>query len=249
MSLPTLLSLLLIACSGKLHGEHHLFCRLLRRITDMISLLSACIQELYHTPNGTSPIVKSNFLGIAGYLEENAHYQDYFYYEQSQVPTAYAKNYSFSYELVNGGVNDQMLQDAGGEANLDVQAALLSYPVPTKFYSTGGRGSFIQTPSTPTNTNEPYAELFEYLLAKPDSQLPSVLSNSYDDDEASVAPSYAKRVCDDIAALTARGTTVLFSSGDYGVGNDGECTINGKPKFLPNFPSTCPWGLSVGGSE
>ncbi|KDN46654.1 subtilisin-like protein [Tilletiaria anomala UBC 951] len=169
--------------------------------------------------------------------------------QKPQVPQAYADGYKFSIEEINGGLNNQSIQAAGGEANLDVQAALLSYPIPTTYYSTGGRGSYITDPSTPTNTKEPYAALFETLLTYPDDKLPSVISNSYDDVEDSVALSYAKRVCQDVLALTSRGITVVFSSGDSGMGGDGKCTISGKPAFLPNFPSPCPYGLSVGATQ
>lgn len=61
--------------------------------------------------------------------------------------------------------------------------------------------------------------------------------------------SYATRVCDGFAALGARGISVLFSSGDGGVG-DGDsnpatqkCYSNNganKTMFIPEFPAACP---------
>jgi tripeptidyl-peptidase-1 len=49
--------------------------------------------------------------------------------------------------------------------------------------------------------------------------------------------------------LGARGVSVLFASGDYGVGlacetNDGKNTT----RFNPIFPAACPWVTSVGGT-
>lgn len=52
------------------------------------------------------------------------------------------------------------------------------------------------------------------------------------------------------------GTTVLYSSGDYGVaGNGGLClnadgsqTLNGTT-FNPSFPGTCPYITSVGATQ
>lgn len=207
-----------------------------------------CIQELYKTPNATLQAKSgSSTLAIAGFLEEFANYEDYGVYKDRLAP--YTKDFAFKTETLSGGLNNQSLSAAGSEANLDVQAALLSYPIPTTYYSVGGRGSWINQTDTPQNTNEPYAKLLEHLLDLSDEELPQVVSHSYDDDEFSVAPSYAQRVCQDILLVTVRGTTAVFASGDYGVGNDKTCKVDGKPTFLPQFPSTCPWALSVGATE
>lgn len=42
--------------------------------------------------------------------------------------------------------------------------------------------------------------------------------------------------------LGARGISLLFASGDDGVGQDGHCVsnINNKTEFLPEFPTSCP---------
>jgi tripeptidyl-peptidase I len=54
-------------------------------------------------------------------------------------------------------------------------------------------------------------------------------------------------VCNLYAQLGGRGVSVLFSSGDSGVGT-GCLTNNGKnqTRFLPQFPAACPWVTSVG---
>jgi tripeptidyl-peptidase-1 len=66
-------------------------------------------------------------------------------------------------------------------------------------------------------------------------------------DATRVVDSYAKRVCDGFAALGSRGVSLLFASGDTGVGPDGpdayQCVLNdGKntSSFIAQFPSTCP---------
>jgi len=53
-------------------------------------------------------------------------------------------------------------------------------------------------------------------------------------------------------SLGARGASVLAATGDNGVG-PGNCLFkdrHGNPyvRFLPTFPSTCPWVTSVGGT-
>lgn len=47
-------------------------------------------------------------------------------------------------------------------------------------------------------------DLINYLLGLPDSDLPSVLTTSYGDDEQSVSYEYASRVCRGYAALGTR---------------------------------------------
>lgn len=134
------------------------------------------------------------------------------------------------------------------EGNLDAQMVLgISYPTKMTAYSTGGSPPFLPSNSTPTDTNEPYLAFLNYILGQKD--VPYVFSSSYGDDEESVPYSYAKRVCSGFAQLGARGVTYMVSSGDAGVGAKGTCysnTGNGSYKFLPNFPTSCPWVTSVG---
>lgn len=58
---------------------------------------------------------------------------------------------------------------------------------------------------------------------------------------------YARSVCNLFAQLGSRGVSVLFSSGDSGVG--GACITNdgsNRIHFPPQFPAACPWVTSVG---
>ncbi|KAG8735912.1 hypothetical protein FRC10_010012 [Ceratobasidium sp. 414] len=154
---------------------------------------------------------------------------------------------TFTVELINGGENTQ--SKPGGEANLDVQyAGAISYPTPNIFYSTGGSPPYIPDSNTPKNTNEPYLEWIGYMLNK--ATLPNTISTSYGDDEQTVPLDYAIRVCNDFATLGARGVSVLFSSGDYGVGQ-GTCETNdgaSRTRFQPSFPASCPYVTAVGGT-
>lgn len=66
----------------------------------------------------------------------------------------------------------------------------------------------------------------------------------------SVPEKYARSVCNLIAQLGSRGVSMLFSSGDSGVGaacqtNDGKNTTH----FPPQFPAACPWVTSVGATS
>ena len=105
-------------------------------------------------------------------------------------------------------------------------------------------------PDAGHNTNEPYLEFYNYLLNQTNAQLPQVISVSYGDDEQTVPRDYAARVCNLIGLMGIRGISVLESSGDTGVGaaclsNDG----HKRPEFTPQFPSTCPYLTSVGGTQ
>lgn len=149
---------------------------------------------------------------------------------------------------------DQNSADSSVEANLDIDytAGLVAPNIHTNFYSTPGRGPLVPDLDQPTqdgNANEPYLEFFTYLVGLEDEKLPQVLSTSYGEDEQSVPAEYAKKVCDMIGQLGTRGVSVIFSSGDTGVGsacqtNDGKNTT----RFLPTFPASCPYVTSVGGT-
>jgi tripeptidyl-peptidase-1 len=131
-------------------------------------------------------------------------------------------------------------------------AGLVGPSIKTEFFSTAGRGNHIpdlDQPSAEDNENEPYVELFTYLLGLENEKLPSILTTSYGESEQSVGAAYAYKVCDMIGQLGTRGVSVIFSSGDTGPGsacqtNDGKNTT----RFGPIFPASCPYVTSVGGT-
>lgn len=91
-----------------------------------------------------------------------------------------------------------------------------------------------------------------YVLNLPQAQIPQVISTSYGDDEQTVPLPFAKRICQQYASLGARGVTLLFSSGDSGVGPSGKCFSNdaqSKNQFLPAFSASCPFVTAVGGTK
>lgn len=105
-------------------------------------------------------------------------------------------------------------------------------------------------PTQESNLNEPYVDFFAHLLGQNDTKnVPHTISISYGDEEQTVPETYARTVCDQIAALAVRGVSVISGSGDFGTGstcqtNDGKKTT----RFLPFFPASCPWVTSVGGT-
>ena len=113
----------------------------------------------------------------------------------------------------------------------------MTFPTPNIFYSTGGSPPFIPDGQTPTNSNEPYLDWLEFILGQ--ERVPQTISTSYGDNEETVPLDYAISVCDTFAQLGAMGTTMIFSSGDGGVG--GMYNPNGTDcaEFLPIFPASC----------
>ncbi|TQV99932.1 hypothetical protein V2A60_005350 [Cordyceps javanica] len=204
----------------------------------------------YESPDRNSPVR----FGISGYLELNANHDDVnaFLTEQTNIT-----NYNYSVEKVNGGEDPGT--PAGAEAVFDLAYGMaLGYPAAVTFYATGGRGDLIgrdgQIGPYNESSNEPYLEFINYLLDKPDDEVPHVLSVSYGDDELSVPREYAKRVCDAYGLLTKRGTSIIHASGDGGStgGQYGDCkTRDGKQTntTMPTFPATCPWVTAVGGTD
>jgi len=128
--------------------------------------------------------------------------------------------------------------------------------MPVTSWSTGGEPPQIGDAAAGDDPgNEPYLTWLNYALKQ--RILPQVISTSYGDDEQTVPLDYAKRVCDSIAQLGARGISVLFGSGDGGAGsiasddpaacisNDGKNTF----KLLASFPASCPYVTVVGATQ
>lgn len=213
-----------------------------------------CIKHLYNitykSPDRNSPVR----FGVAGYVQQDVVESDLAYYLKTY---ANITDYRFKVETVSGGQHPQ--KDAGIEAMLDVDWALaIGYPAAVTYYATGGLGQEIGEDGKPVtgtaDDNEPFLDLINALLEKPDDEVPHVLSVSYGDEEPSVPLEYAKRVCDAYGLLTKRGTSIIHSSGDGGMAGPqpGNCkTHDGKETniAMPVFPATCPWVTSVGGTN
>ena len=212
----------------------------------------ACLCELYDVKNFTIGPYDGNKLGIAGFLNEFAHYDDLaaFMGQYALDP----ENATFTIVTINDGLDTQNdTEHDSVEANLDVQYTVgMAHRVPVTYYSTPGRGPLVpdlQQPGQEANSNEPYLDFLDYVLKLPDGELPRTLTISYGEEEQSLPISYMRTVCNMFMHLGARGVSVLFSSGDSGPGNicisnDGTNTT----RFQPNFPATCPWVTAVGGT-
>ncbi|KXT17298.1 hypothetical protein AC579_526 [Pseudocercospora musae] len=214
-----------------------------------------CIRTLYGTIDYKPQVPDKNGMATTNYLNETAHRGDIELFMRAFRPDAAAIANAFKYVVIANGANRQgvyaqetVSKDSNKEANMDATLAIsITYPSSFMTWSTGGSPPFQPSAGTPQNTNEPYLTWLNEVLGQ--KELPNVISTSYGDDEQTVPESYARRVCSGLAQLGVRGITVFFSSGDLGVGKDGTCVSNDgrkTPKFLPNFPCSCPWVTAVG---
>ncbi|KAH0362604.1 tripeptidyl-peptidase 1 precursor, partial [Aureobasidium melanogenum] len=213
-----------------------------------------CLRCLYGTIDYVPKVPDRNMIGVTNYLNETQARSDLRLYLEEFRPEAAGAADTFQDVKIAGAQDNQVLNAEQLEAGLNQEGDLngelaigISWPTSFMSWSTGGTPPFIPDLASPTDTNEPYLDWLTYVLAH--NTLPQVISTSYGDDEQTVPYSYAKRVCDGFKQLAARGISVLFSSGDSGVGADGFCYSNSnvsQPTFLPEFPATCPWVTTVG---
>lgn len=209
-----------------------------------------CLSNLYNTFGYVPDPKRGSKVAFASFLEQYARYDDLEEFLEKYAPLSTGQN--FSVIPFNGGLNDQSSTEDSGEANLDLQYLLgVSAPLPVTEFTTGGRGKLIPDHSSPDpaeNDNEPFLDFLEGILKLDQQKLPQVVSTSYGENEQTVPEPYARSVCNLYAQLGSRGVSVIFSSGDSGVGS--ACATNdgrNKTHFQPQFPASCPWVTSVGG--
>jgi tripeptidyl-peptidase-1 len=223
-----------------------------------------CFATLYQTLGyvqqvpGINQIAFNNFLGEVPITPDTEQFLSI--YKPEAVPGASALT---RVDIAGGPSHlgpvtaDEAAYALDKEANLDFQTIVgMTYPMPVTAYSTGGVPPEIPDAAAGDPPgNEPYLTWANYVLSQP--SLPQVISTSYGDDEQTVPEDYARRVCNSFAQLGARGISLLFSSGDGGVGDIAgddveECISNdGKntTKFIPSFPVSCPYVTSVGATQ
>ncbi|POR31940.1 Uncharacterized protein TPAR_07845 [Tolypocladium paradoxum] len=221
------------------------------------AVTAVCLRALYGTLRYKAQAAARNSMALCNYMGEFNNRSDIRQYLQVYRPEAANAADEFTTREVAGAVNQQspatefqLDYGQGREGNLDAQVMLgVGFPTPLVAYSTGGDPPpFNPDSAFPVNTNEPFLTWLEYVLAQRD--LPSVISTSYADVEYTVPSSYARRVCQCFAQLGARGVSVIFGSGDWGVGKPKEChSSNGTPRFVAHFPDSCPYGTSVGATR
>ncbi|KAF8262587.1 subtilisin-like protein [Lactarius quietus] len=192
------------------------------------------LSRLYNTWGYTPTATYRNMLAIVGYLWD---------YPSPSDLRAFMEKYrtggadgTYTVVQVNYGGYDP--SHPNGEANAAIQYAQgMAYPTPLVFYSTG-RG--------PEGTDDWYLSwLFSVLSLL---RLPRTISTSYFHHEMNFSRRHAEYLCYLYAQLGARGVSVLFATGNGGVGRGNCITRDGSVRFIPSFPASCPWVTAVGGT-
>ncbi|KAF8267952.1 subtilisin-like protein [Lactarius quietus] len=192
------------------------------------------LRWLYKTETYKPAATDRNMLGIAGFLGDypsELNFEEFMRKHRSDVVDP-----AFTVVPVNGGKYNPFKPSM--ESNLDTQyAAAMAAPTPIIFYSTG-RGQ--------SGTDDWYISWLRYILRQ--SNIPQTISTSYSIDENTCSKEYVVAVCRLFAQLGARGVSILFSTGDHGVGEGNCVTSDGSVQFSPAFPATCPYVTAVGGT-
>ncbi|VDB99691.1 unnamed protein product [Peniophora sp. CBMAI 1063] len=191
----------------------------------------ACLQALYGIPT-TRATQTSNVLGVSGFIEQFAQTADLRTFITNLRPDLPATT-TFTTLLVDGGSNPQAARDAGVEADLDTQYTVgIASGVPTVFISVGENNR---------DGIDGFQDIITTLIAE--NNPPHVLTTSYGFNEPDLTTALANNLCNAHMQLGARGTSILFSSGDGGVSGSQSQTCT---TFIPTFPSGCPFLTSVG---
>ena len=186
----------------------------------------ACLRSLYQVGNFTG-VTSNSTSAVTGFLEQYISDVDLQTFFKQFDPASSGRHANIV------GPNDP--SSPGIEASLDIQYSMaLGHGIGTNtFWYTAGRA--------PNNTeNEPFLKFLDDLAST--KEVPVVISTSYGDDEPTVDDAYAQRVNTEFMKTGVRGISLIFASGDSGVGAANQrCT-----RFVPTFPAISPWVTSVG---
>ena len=135
-------------------------------------------------------------------------------------------------------IGDDSGLGAGVEASLDIEyITAMGSGVEAEFWTYNG--------TAPDNKqNEPFLDWILQVGGTADADVPLVFSTSYGEPEDSVTSAYMNRIETEFKKTGIRGITLLFASGDSGVG--ASCTNN---RLVGNWPAGSPWVTGVGGTE
>jgi tripeptidyl-peptidase-1 len=180
------------------------------------------VQQNLNIPAGTTGTNANNLQAVAQFLEQYYNPQDLQSFQQEmQVPV----------QPVARVIGDNQANSPGTEASLDIEYIMSTgRGVPTWFIYTSGL----------VNGQEPFVQWATNLNAM--STIPWVNTISYGDYENTISTTYMARLDVELQKMAVRGSSILFSSGDDGVGCNSVCS-----KQVANWPSVSPYVTSVGG--
>ena len=234
-----------------------------------------CLRALYQFPPGISANPKNSY-GIVEYTPQSflqgdldLFFANFSKNQQQRTPII---------DSIDGGVPQTTMQgfNYNGESDLDLEYAMaLINPQKTTLYQVGDLvegasfnnfldaidGSYCTYMGGDDPTQDAtYPDPFGGYQGPENCggfAATKVISTSYGYNEADLTAAYEMRQCNEYMKLGLAGTTILYSSGDFGVaGNGGQCIgpdgkyNDGKSgMFNPSFPGTCPYVTSVGATQ
>ncbi|KAH8992326.1 subtilisin-like protein [Lactarius hatsudake] len=206
----------------------------LSRRDDIEPVTPSFVRWAYNTLGYVPAAIDRNKLAVAGFIGDSPSQDDLKQF-MTEHRTDGADTATFDVVLISGGSYDPNTPSV--EGNIDIQyTEAMAFPTPLTYYSTGGGSG-----------PDPYLSWLNFMLSLDDNELPRTISTSYGGFEETLPPDLAESICELYAHLGARGVSVLFSTGDLGVGTD--CTdSSGNIRFRVMFPASCPWVTSVGGT-
>lgn len=183
----------------------------------------AIIKQVFNitTAVGKSP---KNLQGVAQFLGQ--------FFTPSDL-TDFQQQFSVPVQAVTKVYGPNDASNPGIEASLDIEYIMgVANNVPTWFISTAGEHE----------GQEPFLEWILNMTTLGNAA-PYVISVSYGDTESSITVSYATRVSVEFQKYGLTGRSIIFASGDDGVGCNTQCT-----QFEPNWPASSPYVTAVGGT-
>lgn len=145
------------------------------------TITPSCLQALYGIPT-TLATESSNKLGVSGFIDQFAQSADLRTFLTSLRPDL-ASTTTFALQTLDGGSNPQGRNDAGIEANLDIQYTIgVASGVPTTFISVGER--------TQDGALGGFLDIINFLLGE--TSPPQVLTTSYGQNENTISSNLAK---------------------------------------------------------
>ncbi|KAF8258775.1 peptidase S8/S53 domain-containing protein [Lactarius quietus] len=190
------------------------------------------LRWMYHTALYTVAKPNRNLVGMVGAIGNMPSQEDLREFMEKYRTDAVTANVILNYVNLSPDFQPNALPDA----NVQYLEAFV-FPTPVVYYVTG-RGH--------SNTDDWFMTWLRYLEALP--YPPRTICGSFSFNEDTLPLEYADQACQLFARLGARGVTILFASGDVGIG-EGDCLANdGLLKFRTSFPATCPYVTAVGGT-
>ncbi|KAN0106002.1 subtilisin-like protein [Hyaloscypha variabilis] len=197
------------------------------------NITRACIQALYNMPNGTHSQSTLAVVELNDQVFNPTDLTDYMktFVTDAEIPDATI----FVMSDTTFNTTGETSEDKTGEGNLDVMLTYgLVYPQPIMYYQIGDFDLWFDAVDK-TDCNKPDG------FTCGGTALAQVISTSWGWAE-DVGDASNVRLCNEFMKLGLLGATMLFSSGDNGVGQD-----NGT--FWVSAPAACPYVTAVGSTE